>query len=120
MQLTGEGAPEKRIRDFIMAPIEVVEKSKDRRGCFLCNASADQSALDLQTSEMVRRGFKKLEKALNAPIAQLSLNDDPIKTRKTAQALLTVYSGLRIMVRSGLSTKELRQSTQLILKLTLG
>ncbi len=110
LALRAKGDPQARIRTFLSAPIEAVASRRDRRGCFLCNASADQAALSPEVSKEVRRGFEALRAALSHALAELS--PSPMAERREARALmlLSVYSGLRIMARSGLGVKALESA----------
>jgi AcrR family transcriptional regulator len=105
--LRANGDPLARIKAFVSSPIDAVAVQKDRRGCFLCNASADQAALSPETSKAVKRGFDALRAALAHALADLSPSMTAEKREARAWMLLSVYSGLRIMARSGLSTKSL-------------
>ena len=97
-----------RISAFLQAPITPVDKNGDRRGCFLCNASADRGSLDAKTGELVRRGYDKMRRALEKTIGELANNRDPIAAKRNAQLVLTVYSGLRIMARSSTEVSNLQ------------
>ena len=97
---------EDRISAFLSAPLAAAEQN-DRAGCFLCNASADQADLDTDTKTQVMRGFEHLAAALAAPLAERNpiLTSDELARK--SEALLAVYTGLRIMVRSGLPLNRL-------------
>ena len=95
-----------RIEAFLLAPLEAA-RLNDRSGCFLCNASADQADLDLATKQQVKRGFETLTQALAQPIAELRPKRDEVAVLTTARTLVSIYIGLRIMVRSGLSLRQL-------------
>ena len=95
-----------RVEAFLRAPLEAA-RLEDRTGCFLCNASADQADLDLATKQQVKRGFEALTRALARPVAELSPARDETEVLATARTLVSVYIGLRIMVRSGLGLEQL-------------
>lgn len=95
-----------RVEAFLGAPLDAA-RLDDRSGCFLCNASADQADLDLATKQQVKRGFETLTRALAHPIAELRPAHDEANILATARTLVSVYIGLRIMVRSGLSLQQL-------------
>ncbi|MEP2735162.1 MAG: TetR/AcrR family transcriptional regulator [Erythrobacter sp.] len=82
--------------------IDAVDISNDRRGCFLCNASADRTSIDheigAQVSAMLERWRKTFQTALGA--AQQS--------RELSDILLAGYIGLRVLARSGLNVVQLR------------
>ena len=98
--VSGSVAPYERVKAFLSAPIEASFNKNDRRGCFLCNASADYAVHDDETRALVARGYGKLERALMTPIAQLHPDWPNDKCKKTAQLCLSVYAGLRIMSRA--------------------
>ena len=98
--LKAGGDPAKRVRAFLTAPIEATWGLNDQRGCFLCNASADHAALDLETQALVARGYAKLEAALKVAVGEARSDWPDTTVVQTAQLLLSVYSGLRVMARA--------------------
>lgn len=104
-----------RIRAFLTAPIAAVE-NQDRSGCFLCNASADQAGLDVQTEAQVQRGFTALASALETPLAELKSALRPADLETRANMLLGLYSGYRIMARSGVDVGKLRPGIEVALQ----
>lgn len=99
---------EDRISAFLNSPIAAVQANNDRRGCFLCNASADRASLDVETAELVQRGYAKLHEALLKALSEESPSDNDQKTAQArASLVLSVYSGLRVMARSGVSIEML-------------
>ena len=106
--LTDRSAPPlERISAFLSAPLEAAGKN-DRSGCFLCNASADQADLDPDTRKLIERGFDQLTRALVSTLMDLNQDFSPDQVQSKARALLAVYIGLRVMVRSGTPIKALR------------
>lgn len=105
-----------RIADFLSAPIEAA-RADDRTGCFLCNASADQADLDLPTQQQVVRGFEALTHALAQPVSELMPDVRDAEVTETARTLMSVYTGLRIMVRSGLPLNQLEPSVSRAMRL---
>jgi len=99
--------PLDRIRAFLDAPLAAVEGG-DPSGCFLCNASADQAALDPGTQAQVKQGFETLAAALESPLKALNPASDPAALSHQAHLLLGLYSGFRVMARSGLDVNRLR------------
>ncbi len=98
-----------RIEAFINSPLAAAQKN-DRSGCFLCNASADQSDLDPTTKTQVSVGFDLLTSALTAALrdAHPDLSPDDIAAR--AKALLAVYVGFRILARSDVAIDGLERA----------
>lgn len=107
--------PHARIEAFLNAPLTAAE-SRDRSGCFLCNASADQADLDAGTQAQVRSGFDLLEAALVSALAELLPALDRKDQIARAQILLALYSGLRIIVRSGAEIAPLKTATRQAMK----
>ena len=93
--------PEERINEFLSLPLKNSNQLGESSGCFLCNASADQADLDKEIRALVQRGFDKLSKALQKAIKELQPDAKPEQVLKQSEALLAIYSGLRIMARSG-------------------
>ena len=106
--LRGRSAPSmERISGFLSAPLEAAGRN-DRSGCFLCNASADQADLDRDARKLIERGFDQLTCALVSALMDTDKNFSPDQVQSKARALLAVYIGLRVMVRSGTPTEALR------------
>jgi AcrR family transcriptional regulator len=100
-------APLERIDMFLTSPIVAVRDQNDRRGCFLCNASADRASMDEETGALVRRGYEKMRVAIAHALAQEAPDAGAAPIAARAQLVLTVYSGLRVMARSGLTSDAL-------------
>ncbi|MEL6265272.1 MAG: TetR/AcrR family transcriptional regulator [Pseudomonadota bacterium] len=110
--LRGPGPARVRLEAFLAAPIEAAYEGDDRRGCFLCNASADLAAADEEAASLVRQGFARLQRALAATLAELAPGDDP--TPRAAQ-LLVSYAGLQVMARIGMPRAMLAAARDLAL-----
>ncbi len=105
--LRTDGDPALRIRAFLSAPIEAAWDKNDRRGCFLCNASADHAALDPETQALVVRGYGKLEASLKVAVGDARADWPDATIAGMAQLLLSVYSGLRVMARASVERDRL-------------
>ncbi len=106
--LRGPGDPKSRISAFLSAPIEAISTGQDRSGCFLCNASADRAALSPETAAIVSSGFQTLAGALSDALAECAPDRPAAEHDARAWMLLSVYSGLRIMARSGVELDSLK------------
>lgn len=106
--------PLDRIRAFLTAPLAAAE-SGDQSGCFLCNASADQAALDADTQAQVQQGFATLANALQSPLQARHPGLDPHQLASQAHMLLGLYSGFRIMARGGVDVVKLGASIDVAL-----
>ncbi|MGI9504473.1 MAG: TetR/AcrR family transcriptional regulator [Geminicoccaceae bacterium] len=107
--LKGPEFAKKRIAKFLQLSIDAVAQRKDRRGCFMCTASVDQAALDLETERIVNASLKRMERALSDALAEI----DDIGSNKTelsgrASLLLSVYLGMRVLAKAGYSLSALR------------
>ncbi len=105
-----------RISAFLQAPIAAIDTNADRRGCFLCNASADRASLDSETADLVRRGYSKIRRALEQAIAERGNTGDPDFAKRNAELVLTVYSGLRVMARSSTGLSDLIRAKEACLQ----
>jgi len=106
--LKSGGDPVQRLRIFLRAPIDAVWNKNDRRGCFLCNASADQAAGDPKTQALVVRGYAKLEGAINVAVGDARPDWPQTTVGQVARLLLSVYSGLRVMARAPVERHRLQ------------
>lgn len=102
-----EMQPLERIDAFLSSAVAAVRDHQDRRGCFLCNASADRAALDPDTASQVRRGYDKMRAAIADSLREAFPAQPEAVIAAHAQLVLTVYSGLRIMSRAGTESEEM-------------
>lgn len=106
--LTGPGTPLERLDGFLSLPVTAITQAKDRRGCFLCNASVDQAMLDPDTERAVKAGFRRLARGLETALSDLAGREKRSGDVKAqAQHLLSVYFGLRVLAKGGQSAKVL-------------
>jgi len=98
--LTSSKPPVTRLDDFLSAPLKNVSNGGMNKGCFLCNS-------DEETRALVQRGFQKIGRALATATSELKPEWSEDRIQQAAQMMLSVYSGLRIMSRSGLSLETL-------------
>ena len=105
--LTDSRDPMVRINEFLSGPITALNSDDENNGCFLCNASADRANLDPEIRTLVQRGFSELGQALQLTISELNPEATTAQTSQQAEALLAIYSGLRIMSRSGIDKKRM-------------
>ncbi len=111
--LTGSGTPVDRLDRFLSLPITAIARAKDRRGCFLCNASVDQALLDPDTERAVKAGFRRLAGGLETALLELTDGErDAGRVKAQAQHLLSVYFGLRVLAKGGQSVKALTEAKQ--------
>lgn len=88
-----------------------------RRGCFLCNASADQAQLDNQAKEFINAAMRRIEDKFQETLAECAPYDSNVKLRKTMAAkLLSFYFGLRILVKADMPTVSLKAAVRQVLE----
>jgi AcrR family transcriptional regulator len=116
--LTGVDAPERRIGKFLQAPIYAVAVANDRRGCFLCNATIDQAAVDPETQRSVMESFERLGGVLEKVLWELGTIDNS-RRRAVAQHLLSVYFGLRVLAKAGQPVRMLKAAREAALRSVL-
>ena len=116
--LTGVDAPERRIGKFLQAPIDAVAVANDQRGCFLCNASIDQAAVDPETQRSVMESFERLGGVLEKVLWELGTADNS-RRRAVAQHLLSVYFGLRVLAKAGQPVRMLKAAREAALRSVL-
>ncbi len=115
--LTGSGSPEKRIGQFLQSTIDAVEVQKDRRGCYLCNASIDQAMLDPETHQAVKASLGRLGRALEEVLSELTVTSIDDKWHHAeAQHFLSVYFGLRVLAKGGHPVKALKEAKKAALR----
>ena len=115
--LTGEGPPEGRLSSFLDFPIDAVAQRRDRRGCFLCNASVDQALLDPETARSVQDSVARLERALEALLSELPYAPAGTAQRRAeARHLLAVYFGLYVLAKGGKSAEAIKEAKQAALR----
>lgn len=110
--------PSERIEAFLSSPIRAVRDNADHRGCFLCNAAADRASLDPEADALVLRGYEKLRRAIGKTLKDMNAARSAAELEQLSQLLLTVYSGLRIMARSGMPYKQLELAKDAVLTMT--
>ena len=117
--ISGSEPPFERVKAFLSTPVKASFNESDRRGCFLCNASADFAAHDDETRALVARGYGKLERGLKAAIEQIHPDWTPYKLETSAQLCLSVYAGLRNMSRAALEKNRLEGARDACLEMLM-
>lgn len=115
--LTGTGAPKKRISEFLQSAIDAVAVQKDRRGCFLCNASVDQAVLNPAAEHAVKVSLGRLGRALEEVLSRLPAGSiDDARPHAEAQHFLSVYFGLRVLATAGHPVRALKEAKKTALR----
>lgn len=97
-------APEQAFAALFDSVIDLVESQNDRRGCFLCNASADRTTIDDDISRHVNQAMDRLRSSFARALGEI----DP--GYPIASALIAGYIGLRVMARAGFPVEVLRSA----------
>ena len=109
--LTTSSGPERTLDAFLQSAIDAAIKQKDRRGCFLCNATVDQAAVDVETEQAVQASLGRLRRALRELLAKLPVTAiDADRRQAKAEHLLVVYFGLNVMAKAGHPEDALKQA----------
>jgi len=106
-----EGSARTRFAALFNAILKDLVKTGDRRGCFLCNSAADQAQLDTDTRAKVQQLMKAVRQAFMTAL-EASPHYPPGSDENASKAseLLATYVGLRVLIRSNVPMKILRQS----------
>jgi len=112
--LDGPGNAHARFARLFGHLIDAAVEGGDRRGCFLCNASIDQAALDTQTGELVADMMARLERTF-ADAFSAGTPALPDAHRKTVRALMAGYLGLRVLVKAGAARDVLEDAAKTLL-----
>lgn len=114
--LTGAGSAQERIAAFLEMAISPVVLHKDRRGCFLCNASVDQAEVDAEANRAVKAMFRRLERAVATLLAQSGQAHDEKQRYGEVQHILAAYFGLRVLAKGGQPVRALKAAKDAALR----
>jgi len=96
------GSVRDRLRDLMVAMIDLDLKDPGRRGCLALNAAGEASGRTGEVASLVQRQFKDLEEALAVLIAvgqhtgELSTSRSPVQAARMFQS---AYYGLRVLAK---------------------
>ncbi len=109
--LVASDSPEQALDTLLQSSIDTVLKKKNRRGCFLCNATVDQAASDAETEKAVQASLGRLRRALQELLAKLPVTAiEADQRRAKAEHLLAVYFGLNVIAKAGHPEGALKQA----------
>ena len=109
--LTAPGAnPLASLTALLTYPIEAVEERRDRRGCFLCNAAVDMAQMDAETAVMVEEAFGAAIDAVEGVAVRAG------GAPGAGAHLFSVFLGLRVMARAGVSAERMRAARDVALR----
>lgn len=101
--LAQPGEAQRRFGRLLRHVVDSAVASGDRRGCFLCNASIDQAALDASTNAIVKGMMQRVENTFYRALIDSGWRGrDPALCRRMARSLLAGYFGLRVLIKAGL------------------
>ena len=87
----------------------------ERRGCFLCNAGADQAQADPETRAFLKAAMGRIETSFQEALTASAPYDRNAGARKhMAAKILAAYFGLRVLVKSGAPASMLKTAARQI------
>ena len=104
-----------RIQSLLRTVVDNAAATKDRRGCFLCNASVDQAPHDPATQKFVSAAMDRLAAAFADALAASPVYGRNARKRdKMAAKILAGYFGLRVLIKAGLPKELLEKAVSQI------
>ena len=111
--LAEPGAPRERFRRLFTDVLAETRQDGPRRGCFLCNASAEEALLDDDARAFVTGAMGRVERAFrDALAAGAPYADDAVLRKATAAKLLAFYFGLRVLVKANVPAATLKAAVR--------
>ena len=101
--LTKSSSPREAILDVFEAAIDACLADGSRDGCLLINTALELSPHDPEVADIVTRAFTEMEAFFRTSVERgkaLGEIRDTVAEEKTASALLGLFIGLRVLVRS--------------------
>ena len=101
--LTKSSSPREAILDVFEAAIDACLADGSRDGCLLINTALELSPHDPEVADIVTRAFTEMEAFFRTSVERgkaLGEIRDTVAEERTASALLGLFIGLRVLVRS--------------------
>ena len=101
--LTKSSSPREAILDVFEAAIDACLADGSRDGCLLINTALELSPHDPEVADIVTRAFTEMEAFFRTSVERgkaLGEIRDSVAEERTASALLGLFIGLRVLVRS--------------------
>ena len=101
--LTKSSSPREAILDVFEAAIDACLVDGSRDGCLLINTALELSPHDPEVADIVTRAFTEMEAFFRTSVERgkaLGEIRDTVAEERTASALLGLFIGLRVLVRS--------------------
>ena len=102
-----------RIEIFLNFVVDAVEKSDDRRGCFLCNAAVDIAPYDKEIERATTAAINAMRQALKVALADVC---EAGRRDGLAELILSTYFGMRVMAKAGVEPEQLRLALNAAMK----
>ena len=96
-----------RVARLFATVVDAVATRGDRRGCFLCNAAVDQAPHDADVERAVTAMMRRLDRAFAEALRDAGSGSD---AARRARALTAAYMGLRVLAKTGVSARQLRET----------
>ncbi len=110
------GAARERFSRLFEQVIANAVENNDRRGCFLCDATVDQSQLDPETHHNVAAMMERLRAAFAQALRDSGdFDNDAEAVDRIAAHLLAAYFGVRIMIKADMGEPILRSAAEQVL-----
>ena len=107
--LSGSGPVRERFARLFRDVLAEAESDGPRRGCFLCNSSIDEAQLDDDARTYVSDAMRRIEQKFRDTLAEATPYDRDIRLRKaTATKLMSVYFGLRVLIKARMPASGLK------------
>lgn len=107
------GTAKERFARLFNRIVDHAIETGDRRGCLLCNASVDQAQLDPETKSSVEDAMSRVHKAFKKALAvSAPYANNTRKHDKQASALMAFYFGLRVLIKSNMPDRVLRDAVR--------
>ncbi len=113
MESTETASGKDLVAAFLDQVIDAVTIHNDRRGCFLCNAAVDLAPLDEAVEKIVLAAMDRMRTAL---IRILAFIPDQARRSAAAEHVLSIYVGMRVMVKAGTPVDRLRLARDAVLR----
>ena len=99
--------PWEKLDMLLRGPADDVFGAGDRRGCFLCNTSADGRSSAPGVDDLVGQGFARLLDGMVVLLARAAPEAPQESVRNAARLALTTYAGMRVRSRHAEDRSEL-------------
>ncbi|QDT10796.1 TetR/AcrR family transcriptional regulator [Planctomycetes bacterium K23_9] len=107
--------PREAITMFFDSLVKASLNDRDKKGCFLFNTAVEYPSHDDETKRIVTAGLKEVCSFFEGRIErgkELNLIPDSVETRPTANALIALVAGIRVLGRGAFGKSTLQQIAQ--------